>query len=367
LTSLKPDSAGYWPTIALPPDDVSDGDAWTRIKLDQGNIDQLSTEASQEAKEWLMERGLLEDIQGSGILVKSLSIELFPLTFRRAWFDPSLFHSRAWRWNDEPLSDGGDPPRGLLTAYIIKVILARKLEIELDLEPAKAQAVLPGAISSQPPVGTNSSVFTATFSGTSMRKLRIFSAASKQLKPMSFRSFTASASIDTKGHRSLNHIVPPDNSVLGFPVLPVFRSAQIIARISAEIDKIRSENRRLANRKTELQQEIDKLEKQIREINNLLKSLKPIKLTIFQSTPKLDDKSKKVSKLQQDLKLKQTQTAGIDKALQAQDEQLEDLAALLTHFESLTQTQIEDDVFILAYVCERLPKSPNPDPKLFGE
>ncbi len=183
LGSVAPDGANYYPAIALPPNDVSDDDAWTHIRLDKETIDQRSQEVSPEAQEWLRERSLLDDAQGSSVIMKSLSIEVFPLTLRRAWFDPALFQSRAWKWNDEPLSDGGDPPKGLLTAYIVQMILARKLEINLDLELGSPQLVAPKA--SSPEVTTNPTTIppTATFGGLDMQRLRLFGTTVGKFKP----------------------------------------------------------------------------------------------------------------------------------------------------------------------------------------
>jgi hypothetical protein len=50
---------------------------------------------------------------------------------------PEIFWSRGWKWSPEsglgPVSDGANPPEGLMPLYPTAVIIARNLEIGLDM------------------------------------------------------------------------------------------------------------------------------------------------------------------------------------------------------------------------------------------
>jgi hypothetical protein len=55
----------------------------------------------------------------------------------RAWFDPTFLESRAWKLGPNALeltqlSDGGDPPKGMLVAYPTSVIFARDIRINFN-------------------------------------------------------------------------------------------------------------------------------------------------------------------------------------------------------------------------------------------
>ena len=62
----------------------------------------------------------------------SCAITQIPLT--RAWFDPTFLESRAWKLGPSALeltelSDGGNPPQGMMVAYPTNVIFARDIRV----------------------------------------------------------------------------------------------------------------------------------------------------------------------------------------------------------------------------------------------
>ncbi len=66
----------------------------------------------------------------------SLKMELGRIALRRSWFTPNLLSARSWKFPDNdptPLSDGGIPPKGALTGYITELILARNVEVGIDM------------------------------------------------------------------------------------------------------------------------------------------------------------------------------------------------------------------------------------------
>jgi hypothetical protein len=73
----------------------------------------------------------------------SLSVQLIQLPLTRPWIRPEIFWSRGWRWSNSAsgqISDGKTPPQGLMPLYPTSVILAKNLNIKLDMSNTKNQS-----------------------------------------------------------------------------------------------------------------------------------------------------------------------------------------------------------------------------------
>jgi len=71
-------------------------------------------------------------LAGSGDpAIESVSFEYSSVTVSRPWFAPEVFGSRAWRFYDpnRVLSDGNTPPNGECTAYVSGLVLARNITV----------------------------------------------------------------------------------------------------------------------------------------------------------------------------------------------------------------------------------------------
>ena len=97
----------------------------------RGAIAKKSSTLSPRMGEWLGQSGMLAEV--AGVALTSARIEICVLTVNRSWLDRSLFEQRDWDLAGEPLSDGADPPRGRLPAYIEGLVLARDFRIQLDV------------------------------------------------------------------------------------------------------------------------------------------------------------------------------------------------------------------------------------------
>ncbi|MBE9141237.1 hypothetical protein IQ254_29235 [Nodosilinea sp. LEGE 07088] len=122
----------FWPTFFYPSnffrtDSITD---WAPLKLDSDEIEALCKQAS-EASRVIMGASHSEANDGKAlnIDISQILVELMRVDIIRPWFKPSIFKSRFWKWPDdrEPLSDGQDPPCGGLPGYITSIILARNL------------------------------------------------------------------------------------------------------------------------------------------------------------------------------------------------------------------------------------------------
>ncbi len=88
---------------------------------------ELDAAASQAAPE--LSAALAEGASAGEIT--SVSFEYLPVDVTRPWFDPSMLTSRAWRFREgsPALSDGSEPPVGSCPAYVSRVVLARRISL----------------------------------------------------------------------------------------------------------------------------------------------------------------------------------------------------------------------------------------------
>lgn len=98
----------FWPTPLVPADLLSGGYRWEQIAIHEAE------------SAWLAGRSGWE---------LDLTAEVIQAPLLRAWWDPTIFRNRGWRWATPlaEISDGGSPPRGMMPLYITSVIFARNL------------------------------------------------------------------------------------------------------------------------------------------------------------------------------------------------------------------------------------------------
>lgn len=69
----------------------------------------------------------------------SMKVELAKIPLRRTWMDAGVFSSRAWKFDpemypeSEHLSNGEIPPAGTMVAYPSSILVARNLELNIDM------------------------------------------------------------------------------------------------------------------------------------------------------------------------------------------------------------------------------------------
>lgn len=75
----------------------------------------------------------------------NLHAEVILVTLLRPWWSPWLFSSTAWRLESAsivpPLSDGLNPPRGVMTMYANAFLVARNVHLSLDMNRPKNAAL----------------------------------------------------------------------------------------------------------------------------------------------------------------------------------------------------------------------------------
>ena len=139
------ESRSFYPTSIWPPGFYhTDTDAgWTTVTMDGSEVDSLRDQWLADTPDGAAD-DMLDSAVQANIKIQSLSVELARVDLIRPWFVPAVLRSRVWQWRHdrEPLSDGGDPPRGSMTAYPVSLIFARNLEIDLDATETENASVV---------------------------------------------------------------------------------------------------------------------------------------------------------------------------------------------------------------------------------
>jgi len=139
-------------TMPYPGSFASAKSGWATFELKTEHIDKFSSEKSTK---WSASGGvgwgsLKIGASGSGSNTQTLAIKntnnfslkmsVAQIPLLREWFDPWFLRSEFWRFNpasiegqrNEPVSDGGFPPRGMIIAYPRACIFVKDVEITLD-------------------------------------------------------------------------------------------------------------------------------------------------------------------------------------------------------------------------------------------
>jgi hypothetical protein len=114
------DGARYFPTSFAPSNAIEEG-AWKPFRLEQAEVEALIAEVPAEERERLT--------GGKATQVQSLAFEFSSAVIVRPWFAPDALRARVWKLppGEPALSDGAEPPQGTLPAYVTAVVFARRV------------------------------------------------------------------------------------------------------------------------------------------------------------------------------------------------------------------------------------------------
>ena len=116
-------------TTGVMPVDLADARAWTPVSLDAGAIRAQAQTLSPDHSAWLERFNLLGRLGED--FVDGVTLERLAVVILRPWYNDAVF---AWRFWDLPgtiVSDGAANPRGLLPGVISKLVLVRNLRVIL--------------------------------------------------------------------------------------------------------------------------------------------------------------------------------------------------------------------------------------------
>ncbi len=132
----------FGPTV-FAPYDIFDHGAWPSFSIAGSDIANLVNQAPAELK-------AIFGTQSGSSEIDSLSFEYCSVALARHWFQPDPFYARFWRFADPTvqLSDGNVPPAGSWPAYIAAVVFARNIVVKSH----GTGAVQPQPLRSFPPL-----------------------------------------------------------------------------------------------------------------------------------------------------------------------------------------------------------------------
>lgn len=137
IADLNGQGVGFFTTFFSPLNVFDRQVPWTRITLTRAEMEGLIREAPPELV------ALFGNQRGDPGL-EAVSLEYNNVMVLRPWFKPEFFGSRCWKLpDDRMLSDGRIPGRGLLPAYVNSMIVARNVQVVRRRESLRDALVLP--------------------------------------------------------------------------------------------------------------------------------------------------------------------------------------------------------------------------------
>ncbi len=377
-------SEAYWPVGVNPIVDLRDAQSWTRITLDQKAIGETVKKIPKELEEWIQARDLMQALDTAA--VRGVTIEACHLSIRRNWFDQAILSATNWRFPDtNVLSDGGNPPVGLLPALVQGVVLIRKLELEL--EPASGVETTSPATQpqNQPSPLTARLLLNKTFVMAAPLSLETFA---KKSQPKAIAMAMTAA----------------ETATAGFPSPVILKAQPVIERLEKNIAATRLELEKVGQQLATHRSGLASSEAQAAELQKTLSRFPANVDKVVERDHRRGDAAVKSSRprvgflkgrpvRRPPVAKPVVKTVTIDlKALRARlathtnhinavkaeiltaeasqrslNEKLNKLSDEKAGYEALSKDPFgADEVFLFAAVCRRTPKSPNPAPALFS-
>jgi hypothetical protein len=117
----------YFPT-GVTPVGIDEPSAWSTVALDAESIRRIAANLDERSKQWFERFNTLPALGAD--LIESVTFDRLVLVLLRPWFDPEIFASRFWKLSGDPISDGAEPPRGRLPGVVSKLVLLRNLKLK---------------------------------------------------------------------------------------------------------------------------------------------------------------------------------------------------------------------------------------------
>lgn len=292
---------GFCTTFFSPIDSFDTNLPWTKLTLTKEEIANLVQNASVELK------SLFNTAQGSDD-IESCSLEYNNVVVIRPWYKPEFFASRYWKLpEDTVVSDGNVPRKGKIPAYITSMIVVRNIKMTRKKKAGSEPLVLP--IFSITPIQTlkmsRTPVTIKSRLASDMTPIR----TGVEIRPKTVPRF----SVAEAAPRSFR-TVAATTSVRGKPVSSSFKSSLLINSF-----------------KQPVAQPVDS----------------QTTLNI-----KLNEKKSYVSEKYVGMTIKTPFSPALPTSVEPSGASANDLT---------TETYNMDGVAVLAFVCKRVPKSPDPD------
>jgi hypothetical protein len=354
---MMPTEMIYYPVATLPVD-LGDARAWTPVILDAASIKDLAPKLSPDHEAWLSRFSLLARLGDD--FVESVSLDRLTLVITRPWFNDSVFNWRFWDLPGKGISDGGENPRGLLPGVITKLVLVRNLHVTLaaSLPPDVGSRIIfrraPGPDPS--PGDTAPMAQLARFAHVQQRvdQARLaFKSFGRGAAPVAEQLSTLKKEVTREGDAGEETSARDGAQKFHVPFsFDTSRARDHVKPLLVAASQSRSARDAELNA---LRQEMDRL----RQLIAHPPVVRDHRRT--PSAPPYDPVQRFKFELAQ--KLPQAQVKEQELA-QAHQEEMR-LQNVLSVLDQLANIQVDSHPYVLACVCDRTPKAPNPDPTLF--
>ncbi|WP_292352862.1 hypothetical protein [Methanomethylovorans sp. PtaU1.Bin093] len=293
---------GFCTTFFSPIDAFDTNLPWTKLTLTKEEIASLIQSVSVELK------GLFTSMQASDD-IESCSLEYNNVVVIRPWYKPEFFASRYWKLSEDMVvSDGNVPRKGKIPAYITSMIVVRNIKITRKKKAGSEPLVLP--IISITPIQTLKMSRTPVTIKSRLASEAIPARAEVEIRPKAVSRF----SVAEAAPRSFRTMAAT-TSVRGKPVsFSSFKSSLLISRFK-----------------------------------------QPVAQPVDSQTTldiKLNEKKSYVSEKYIGMTIKTPFSPALPTSVEPSGPYANDL---------ITETYNMDGVAVLAFVCKRVPKSPDPD------
>ncbi|HTI76485.1 MAG TPA: hypothetical protein VL634_15915 [Mycobacterium sp.] len=139
IDMLTDSAGGRFAPTGYSPVNLKEATAWSRFELSESEVTALVAEAPEEL------RNALRDDPDP---ITQVAFDYRSVVLTRPWFSAAALTSRIWRLpdGDNALSDGAQPPGGRCPAYVAALVLMRNLEVHRPSGTAGGE----GAVSLDP-------------------------------------------------------------------------------------------------------------------------------------------------------------------------------------------------------------------------
>jgi hypothetical protein len=355
-TAVDLGGARFFETGFEPLVDIEDTASWTPVALDASAITERSATLSPPMRERLAQSGMLADV--AAVALTSARVEICVLTVIRPWFDRSLFEAVDWDLGGEPLSDGADPPKGRLPAYIEGLVLARDFRIQLDVAVPQTSEET-GAVKA--------------LARVLMVRRDIADTAGSATEAVSMTGVIARVG---PGDPAVVTPVETATSQIPLPVLVDGRAvadqkrveadegARALGEIETELAACLAKLSALTATADGLRQRLaryppDAMTVQVRDHRDL-----PLGLNI-ERTLDLGPMRSELASAEVQIAAAETERSELERRAGQQRDVVNDLEEIVASYEALARPDERPVVSVLAFLCRRPPKSPAPDLTLF--
>ena len=294
---------GFCTTFFSPIDAFDTNLPWTKLTLTKEEIASLVQNASVELK------SLFNAAQGSDN-IESCSLEYNNVVVIRPWYKPEFFTSRYWKLSEDMVvSDGNVPRKGKIPAYVTSMIVVRNIKITRKKKTGSELLVLP-----------------------------IFSIAPIQTLKMSRTPVTIKSGL-------ASDVTPVRAGVeIGPKTVSRFSVAKAAPRSFRTMASTTSVRGKPVSSSSSFKSSL------------LISSFKqPVAQPVDSQTTldiKLNEKKSYVSEKYVGMTIKTPFSPALPTSVESSGASASDL---------ITETYNMDGVAVLAFVCKRIPKSPDPD------